>query len=675
MVLMQTVLRGLERYHYNPPAIDDAFSRKVFGLYLENIDGAKRFFTQPDIDKMVVYETALDDQAQAGDFTFFNLSQELLRASMQKTQGYYREILAKPFDFSKQESVELDGEKREWAKNDAELRDYWARYLKYEALTRYVEALQTQEKSTDATVEKKTPAQLEQEAREDVLDMFDRWYDRLFKLKRDDRMSQYINAITGIYDPHTNYFKPIDKENFDIRFSGRLEGIGARLMTEGDYTKVTEVVVGGPAWKGKELEENDIILKVAQADEEPVDIKGMLIDDVVQMVRGAKGTEVRLTIKKGDGAVKVISIIRDVVIFDERFAKSLILEGANPGEKVGYLYLPSFYADFENPNGRNCAEDVAAELDKLKAQGVDGIILDLRNNGGGSLRDVVKMSGYFVERGPIVQVKARNQEPEVLSDVDPRVQYDGPVVVLVNNFSASASEILAAALQDYGRAVIVGSNSSFGKGTVQRFVDLDRVVSPAFTDVKPLGEIKLTTQKFYRINGGSTQLLGVTPDIVLPDNYHYITAGEKEEAYAMSWTEIKPVPYSQNVLRLTHLDEVKRRSQERMRTSSVFQQVDANARRFERQSKFSSYPLAQSEFTTLQERIETEAKAFENMFEQMVNPGVVNIPSDLPGMEGDESKLARNKDFIDVTSKDVYIREAIMILHDIIDLERLATRN
>jgi len=675
MVLMQTVLRGLERYHYSPQTIDDDFSQKVFDLYLQNIDGAKRLFTKAEIDRLNAYRNKLDDQALAGDFTFFNLSQELLDAGLKKTQGFYREILAQPFDFNAKEEVELDGEKRQWAANDAELRDYWRRYLKYEALTRYVEATQEQEKSTDANAEKKTPEQLENDARTKVLEMFDRWYDRLFKLKRDERLSQYINAVTGIYDPHTNYFKPIDKENFDIRFSGRLEGIGARLMTEGDYTKVSEVVVGGPAWKGKELEENDVLLKVAQGDEEPVDIKGMLIDDVVQLVRGPKGTEVRLTIKKGDGTVKVISIIRDVVIFDERFAKSLILDGANDGERIGYISLPSFYADFENQDGRNCAEDVAAELEKLKTAGVDGIILDLRNNGGGSLRDVVKMSGYFIERGPIVQVKGRNQDAEVLSDTDPRVQYDGPVVVLVNNYSASASEILAAALQDYGRAVIVGSNSTFGKGTVQRFIDLDRVVSPAFTDVRPLGEVKLTTQKFYRINGGSTQLRGVTPDIVLPDSYHYITSGEKEENHALSWTEIKPVSYNQSVLRLDHLTEVKRRSQERQHNSAIFQQIDANARRFERQNDFSKYPVALNEYKALQAGIEAEAKQFENMFDAVVNPGVYNLPADLAAFEGDESKKARNKDFVDTTGKDVYIREAMMIIHDIIDLERLASRN
>lgn len=644
MVLMQTIMRALDRYHYQPQSLDDDFSRRLYSLYLEEIDGSKRFFTQADVDQLRAHETQLDEQVQSGNFAFFDLSMQLLENGLNKTRSYYREILAQPMDFTANEAVELDGDKRNWAASDAELRDYWRRYLTYETLTRYVSAVKAQTEAGAEATETKTPAELESEARTEVLEMYDRFYDRLLKLKREDRLSQYLNAVTAIYDPHTNYFKPIDKENFDIRFSGRLEGIGARLMVDDDYTKVSEIVVGGPAWRGKQLAENDIIMKVAQGDEEPVDIKGMLIDDVVQLVRGPKDTEVRLTVKKVDGTIEVISIIRDVVILDEQFAKSLILEGAATGERIGYLYLPSFYADFENQNGRNCSDDVAAELEKLKTAGVDGIILDLRNNGGGSLRDVVKMSGYFIERGPIVQVKSRGQEAEVLMDVDSRVQYNGPLVVLVNNYSASASEILAAALQDYQRAVIVGSSSTFGKGTVQRFIDLDRIVSSAYADARPLGQIKLTTQKFYRIDGGSTQLRGVTPDIILPDNYHYITAGEKDQEFPLAWTEIRPADHNQNVLRMAHLEQIQQRSRQRLAGNPAFQQVDAYAQRLKRQRDLTSYPLALGEFQTLEEQMNQEAKAFENMFEEVVNPKVFNLEADLAGIQADESKNARNQD-------------------------------
>ncbi|MEZ4988483.1 MAG: carboxy terminal-processing peptidase [Saprospiraceae bacterium] len=336
--------------------------------------------------------------------------------------------------------------------------------------------------------------------------------------------------------------------------------------------------------------------------------------------------------------------------------------------------MPSFYADFQDRNGRHCAEDVEAELAKLKEVGVDGIILDLRNNGGGSLRDVVKMSGFFIEDGPIVQVKSREYEPEVLSDVNPAVQYDGPLVVMVNNFSASASEILAAALQDYGRAVIVGSNSTFGKGTVQRFIDLDRTLR-GFDDVKPLGQVKLTTQKFYRINGGSTQLRGVTPDIVLPDAYSYIETSEKEEEFPMPWTEIAAVDYSQEVLQLAHLDKIRTRSNARVAANEVFGMVQENARRMKELRDVSSYPLSLETFQTSEAARKAAAEKYEGLFDEIVNKNVKNLDVDLPAFENDESKQARNKDFLESVSKDLYIHEVLSIMHDIIELERVAVRD
>eukprot|EP00903_Cladosiphon_okamuranus_P000482 g480.t1 len=598
------------------------------------------------------------------------MSQDMLSQALERAQGYYRDILADPFDFSEGGQVELDGDKREYARNEKALRQYWADYLKYETLGRYADALEKQADG-DEDLAGKSEAELEAEAREEVLNMFDRWFDRMMKLDREDRMSEYLNAYTGVFDPHTNYYKPIDKENFDIRFSGKLEGIGARLVNDGDYTKVSEIVVGGPAWKGKELEANDVITKVKQDGEEPVDIKGMTLDDVVSQIRGDKGTRVTLTVKKVDGTEQNITITRDIVILDERFAKSLIIDGNAPGETIGYIYLPSFYADFQDRNGRHCADDVEKEIQKLKNVGVDGIILDLRNNGGGSLRDVVKMSGFFIERGPIVQVKSRDYEAEVLMDVNPEIQYDGPLVVMVNNFSASASEILAAALQDYGRAVIVGSNSTFGKGTVQRFIDLDRTLR-GFENVKPLGQVKLTTQKFYRIDGGSTQLKGVTPDIVLPDNYAYIQTGEKEEENAMPWTEIAAVDYNQDVLQLTHLEQIAARSKARVNTSDVFGKVQSNAARMQKLRELTAYPLSLADYQALEKAREADAERYENLFDEVVNPSARNLQVDLAAIEGDESKKARNDDFLKSVSKDSYIREVLSIIHDIIELEGVA---
>jgi len=661
---MKTVLNGFSQLHYQPKAINDEFSSQVFDFYLDQIDAGRRFLTQKDIAQLAPFRQKIDNQAKAGKFEFFNLSVELLEKSLDKTQGFYRELLKQPFDYEKEEEVELDGDKRDFAEDDAALRDYWRKYLKYETVERINNKLKKEEEKA-AEAEKKRFEAIEKEAREDVLEFLDDWYGRMDKLKREDRLSVYLNTFTHIFDPHSEYYKPIDKENFNIRFSGRLEGIGASLRTEGDYTKVVKIVVGGPAWKQKELEENDVILKVKQEDEEePKDITGMTINDVVQLIRGDKGTEVTLTVKKIDGTIKDITIVRDVVILEEQFAKSLLLDNEQ-GDRVGYILLPSFYADFQNKDGRFCSKDVAAEIEKLKKQDVDGIILDLRYNGGGSLRDVVKMTGLFVEKGPIVQVKSRGRSPEVLRDVDSRVQYNGPLIVMVNSYSASASEILAAALQDYERAVIVGSTSTYGKGTVQRFIDLDRTIR-GHNELKPLGEIKLTTQKFYRIDGGSTQLRGVEPDIVLPDNFYYIKTGERDREYAMEWSEIAPVEHDQEVYKLEKIEALRRNSEQRIAESPTFNRILENAKRLEEQREDTSYPVSLEGYQSMMEQREAESKKFDDLMDEVVIEGIQNLPEDLPEIKKDESKEARNDDWVEKVSKDIYIKESMNILHDML---------
>lgn len=678
-ILIQTLMRSLDRYHFNPVETNDEFSRKAFDLYLDDLDQGRRFFTQQDVDKMSLFREELDDQARQGAFDFFDLSQDFLKAGLEKTQGYYREILSEPFDFTVHEEITLGDEDEPFSADDATLREYWRKYLKYETLNRFSTLMEEQEEAAakepaegEEAVEIKTEAELEAEAREELLKLYDRWYDRLLKVKREDRLSQYINALTSVYDPHTTYFKPIDRDEFNMRISGRVgfEGIGARLSKKGDYINIVEIIVGGPAWKGKELQENDLITKVRQYDEkEALDIKGMEVEDVVEHIRGKKGTKVVLTVKKPEGTVEDIVIERDVIILEESYAKSLLLPGVEEEERIGYIYLPSFYADFEDRNGRFCAEDVSKEIDKLKSENVDGIILDLRNNGGGSLREVIKMSGLFIEEGPIVQVKGRNEPAEVLSDTDESVQYDGPLVVLVNHRSASASEILAAALQDYGRAIIVGSNSTFGKGSVQRLMDLDRYL-PGFSEVKPLGELKLTTDKYYRIDGGSVQLRGVTPDVILPDDYHFTKVGEKDQDYPLAWTEIEPAKYDQNVYKLRKLDKIRKLSQERVSENPTFDRVLDNAKRLKAQLEFDTYPLALTDYRQFEAGIEQEAELFEDLYEGIVNPGVINLALDLETIKDDEGKVERNKNFVEGVSKDIYIREAVNILHDVLTLEK-----
>ncbi|MBL7776321.1 MAG: PDZ domain-containing protein, partial [Saprospiraceae bacterium] len=495
--LMRAILFGLDRYHFQPRSIDDNFSQQAYNLYLKNVDGGKRFFTQAEIKQLQAFERQLDDEAQAGTFQFFDLSVQLMAQALDKTQGWYQEILATPIDFSKDDSFESDGKKLSWAKNDAELRSRWEKWMKYEVLTRINDELVNQEKP-DFKGEKRSYAAIEADMRAKVLEMYDRWYKRLKKTDRNRRLELYINSLINVFDPHSGYFSPQEKADFDYRMSGKLEGIGARLQSDGEKTTVTEIVPGGPAWKQGELEPKDVVVKVAQGDEPAIDVMGWELDDVVGKIRGPKGTVVKLTIQKPDGTVKVISIVRDIVITEEAMAKSHIL-GEHSANRVGYIYLPKFYADFTPQGTTSCAEDVAKEVEKLKNEQVKGIILDLRNNGGGSLRDVVRMSGLFIEQGPIVQVKSRDRRPDINDDMDPRVQYGGPLIVMVNGFSASASEILAAAMQDYGRAVIIGSTGTYGKGSVQRFWDLDMTTTDE--SIKPLGEMKVTIQKFYRITG------------------------------------------------------------------------------------------------------------------------------------------------------------------------------
>ncbi|MEM7572006.1 MAG: carboxy terminal-processing peptidase [Bacteroidota bacterium] len=669
-VLMQTVVQFLARYHYSPSEIDDEFSRNVFTTYLNDLDGARLFFTQKDIDALEMHRLQIDDQAKAGQYDFFEAVGKHWDVSRTRSQEWYRDFLAQPLDFSDDESFERLDDDDKWLADEAALQNYWQRYLERDVLGRIVNRQeQLRRDTTGAEVPSFT--ELEEEYRSKVLENFDDWFQRMERMSRETRVSQYLNTMTTSHDPHTSYYAPRERENFDIRFRGRLEGIGATLTLDDDYTKVTSIVVGGPAWKADQLKEDDLITAVRQDDqEEAVDVKGMNLDDVISMIRGPKGTTVHLTIRKPEGEIQMIQIERDVVVIDERFARSLIIEGENEGEQVGYIWLPSFYADFQDENGRFSAQDVAIELEKLKAVGVDGIILDLRSNGGGSLADVIDMSGFFIPEGPIVQVEGRGGRTMVQEDKDETVQYDGPLVVMVNQGSASASEILAAAMQDYQRAVIVGSQRTFGKGTVQRFFDLDRAL-PGFQELKPLGSMKLTTQKFFRVDGGSTQLRGVSSDIVLPDAFSYIESGEQRQDNPLAWTEIEAANYSQNVFRITPdmMNELRRRSEARTSENPVFASIDENAQRIRRQRDRSIFPLEYDAYLEAEQTRRTEAERYQDLFEKEVNSGVANLEVDIPDIEFDESRIARNEDFVSKVSRDVYIQESMNIVFDLIDLQ------
>ncbi len=670
---MKTMMDGFKNYHFNPLKINDDFSNKAFDLYLERLDNRKRFLTTDDIEQLSAYRSSIDEEINGDkEDALFDLSNELIEKGIARARTFYDKLIDVEHDFTIDESIEMDGTKRKFASSEKELEERWRRVLKYELMNRISSKKNKQEEELgkDASERKEDFKELSfdemvAEARKETKKVFGDWFDRMEKVKRKERLEVYLNTITNIYDPHSGYYSPIDKQNFDIGMSGKLEGIGARLQTEGDATKVTEIITGGPAWKEGSLEPNDLIIKVAQGDEEPVDVSGMLINEVVTYIRGKKGTIVKLTVKKKDGSEAIISITRDIVETGEGYAKSLLLDSKGAGVKnVGYIMLPRFYADFQDEDGRHCAEDVAQEIKKLKAQGVEGIILDLRDNGGGSLRDVVKMTGLFIEEGPVVQVKARNFKPRVLEDEDDRVLFDGHLIVMVNQFSASASEILAAAVQDYNRGIIVGSTSTFGKGTVQRFVNLDDMVW-GNKEQKPLGSVKMTIQKFYRINGGATQLKGVESDIVLPDRYQKIDLGEKEYDYAMEWTQIDPVKYSQKVRKVKNLDKIRANSKKRVSMNETFQMINADAARFERERDETDYSLNLEKFRKEIKEERAEAKKYNEAIDKEVEGlGVRNLPSDIKIQAADEAKAESNEKWVSEIKKDIYLQETLHIMKD-----------
>ncbi|NND33284.1 MAG: carboxy terminal-processing peptidase [Saprospiraceae bacterium] len=658
---LQAVIQFMDRVHYKPKSLDDELSKHVYKSFLQSIDPAKRFLTQADIDLLTPYELQIDDQISNRSFDFFDLAEKLIAGGISKSGVFYRESMAQDFDIhASPDSLIINSDDRGFAKNDEDLREYWRKLIQYETVVK-VHGLKIAQSEDE---EMKDESTLIKEARENISENFDEWFKRLKSLRRSDRFEDYLNAITNAYDPHSNYFSPREKENFDLNMNGSYEGIGARLMPEGELTKVTEVIPGGPAWKQKDLEANDFIIKVAQEGEEAKDVRGWRQDDVIGLIRGKKGTKVILTVRKSDDTEREIVIIRDQVVLEEGRAKSLLIRTEEQGAEIGYIRLPKFY--FEQDNKPGCAEDIETEVNKLVQEGAQGIILDLRNNGGGSLSEVVDMSGLFIDKGPIVQVKSRERKPYVLEDEDPAVQYQGPLIVLVNHFSASASEIIAAALQDYNRAIIVGGSSTFGKGTVQRFHELDRFIV-GNNDLKPLGEVKITTQKFYRVNGGSTQLKGVIPDIVLPSPYNYINAGEKDLDTPLAWSEIEPVDHKQRIMVLPDRQLLASSSKERVNTNPKFQLIEERAQLLKAQEEEKmKYALNLEGYSEEYERREKQSARFEDMYKSDAPLLVRNLEAEITKIEKDETRKANNEDFIKGVSRDLYIEEVLNIMKDML---------
>ncbi len=664
-LILDVLKQTLKAYHYQDYDIDNVFSEEVFKLYIEKLDYNKRFFIQSDINEFGAYKYKIDEAVKEGDFTFFELSKKTYLERVQELNKYIEAALKKPFDFTSEATIELDPEKRNFAETKKELKENWLQFLKYSVMTKLASKLDIQEealKKNDTTVEIKTFAELEEKSREEVKKTYDDWYHRILKIDESDILDIYFNSITGFFDPHTEYMPPKDKENFDIHISGKLEGIGATLSQPNAYIKVEHIVPGSACWKQGELEVGDLILKVAQGAEDPVDVVDMRLDDAIKMIRGKKGTEVRLTVKKADGSIHIIPIIRDVVIIEETFAKSIIIQNSLNNKKIGYIYLPQFYADFDDAKGRRCSEDVEKEVEKLKNEKVEGIIVDLRNNGGGSLTDAVDIVGLFIEKGPVVQVRSRFGMPQVLKDNDAGVLYNGKLVVMVNEFSASASEIMAAAIQDYGRGIIVGSKQTFGKGTVQRFVSFDDIIKNE-NELKPLGHLKITIQKFYRVNGGATQLKGVLSDIVLPDAYSLIDMGEKDMDNPIEWDEIPKSDYKMwdnsfdtNIL--------KEKSRQRVSSDTSFQIINEYAEYLkENQNKtlislnIETYRKNEKEREILSKRFKKADRISNGLYFKYTQPDSLDMFSD-------SIKQERAENWIKILQKDIYLKETFNIIND-----------
>ncbi len=668
-MLIQIITYVLERGHFDPKTVDDSFSQEVYLDYLENLDPLKRYFYESDIKEFDKYKNEIDDQLKAYDISFFKLTHERLLKRMAEAKEIQQAILEKPFDFSKEEIFNSDYENLPYVKSKRQMKERWRQQLKYNTLSNFDDKISEEElafkgngaNELNESFKKKSRVEIEAEAREATRKSFEEYFDFTADLEQKDYFSVYINAIVEEFDPHTFYFAPQDKDRFDTAMKGSFEGIGARLQKRMDNTKIVDIISGGPVWRQNKIEVGDIILKVRQEDEEEaVNIVGMRLDDAIKLIKGPKGSKVILTMKKIDGTVEDIEIVRDVVEIEETYAKSSKVE--KDGKTFGIINLPKFYVDFENYNKRNAASDIKKEIERLKAEGMEGLVLDLRNNGGGSLQTVVDMAGLFIKDGPIVQVRSTGEPKEVLADTDKSIAWDGPLVILVNELSASASEILAAAMQDYKRAIVIGSKQTYGKGTVQNVIDLNRMVRN--NKDADMGALKLTTQKFYRINGGSTQLEGVKSDVVVPDRYSFIDVGEKDQENPLPWDQIEPVDYAIWNSYFDYDGTIKK-SKERMANNEQLKLIEESAKWVKKVRDVETHSLNYEDYKQKIERNEEYAKRFDKIADYKTDLTFKSLPYELDLVAKDTVLKEKRKRWHETLSKDVYVEEALNVLNDL----------
>ena len=661
-ILVYVLKNILTRGHFVVKDMNDDFSEQVYTSFIEGLDPSKRYFTQKDLKEFSKFKYEIDNQLLEDDVSFYNTVYANFTKKIKNAKSYYGELLAQPFRFNKNETIDIDYDKVPFAKNENQLIDYWRKQLKLNVLSRVQNKIEKQDDKIkkDSKIKKKSFKYLEKEARAEVLKNMDELYLRIEELEHEDWFSTFLNSVVGAFDPHTTYMAPRTKERFDQDMSGKLEGIGARLLKKGIYTEIFELVSGGPAWKQGELEAGDVIIEVAQGDKEPLDIVGMRLDDAIKFIKGKKGTEVRLTVKKKlDGTTRIISIIRDVVELEETFVKSTIVE--KEGKKYGLINLPRFYIDFSDIDSRDSAKDMEKEIARLKSENVSGLLIDLRNNGGGSLKTAIEIAGLFITEGPVVQVKYRGQDPIVKNDENPKMQWDGAVVVLVNELSASASEIFAAAMQDYGRAVIIGGNQTYGKGTVQSVIPINNFY-PKYE--KDLGAIKMTIQKFYRVNGGSTQIEGVYSDIAMPNKYSYMKFGERDLTGALIWDKVPQANYTKTNS-YENFSDVINKSKNRIALDEQFKLINEYAKWLKENQEDTSYSLNFKDFSKESALLEIASKKYTNAFKNKTKLNFESPKYEFQLIEKDSVLGYKRTAWHKNLAKDIYVAEALNVLKDL----------
>jgi carboxyl-terminal processing protease len=662
-LLMKLITYLLEEGHFQPKEINDDLSQAVYTSFLDQIDPFKNYFLKSDIDEFEEFKTELDNQILAHDVSFFNLVYDRFLIRFEDSRDMYSKVLELHFDFSLQEVYSTDYENNVYVNSKSDMFERWRKQLKFYTISNYYDLITADKKSQEAdeNFKSRPRSQIEIEARESILKTMTENFSVLEDIRRQDWLSVYINAIAVEFDPHTFYFAPSDKDRFDAQMTGKYEGIGARLQKRMDEITITELISGGSAWRQDKLEVGDAIIKVRQEDEqEAISVIGMRLDDAVKLIKGPKGSNVILTLKKVDGTIEDLSIPRDEILLEETYAKSTKV--VKNGVTFGVINLPKFYIDFQDSNSRNAATDVKKEIELLKAEGMEGLVLDLRNNGGGSLKTVVDIGGLFIDQGPIVQVRSTGNNKEVLEDKQRGIEWDGPLVILVNELSASASEILAAAMQDYKRAIVIGSKQTYGKGTVQNIIDLNRMIKANTNG--DMGAFKFTTQKYYRINGGSTQLEGVKSDIIVPGRFSYMEIGEKEQDNPLEWDEIEPANYQTWESSLNYKTTIEN-SYTRLNLSDEIKLIDDNARWIKSVRDQEVYQLNYEKYSENINLNEKESKRFDKLLDYQTDLTFEPLSYELPKMKQDSIfKINRNRWHKNL-SKDIYMEEALNVLNDL----------